>query len=359
MRTPTIGQEGGSYSPGSVPIMVAIDDRRRRRLAEELEENGFLLDAAGTTQDILLEEIDQALHPPVHERRIPSTGTILEPALESDAWTSGTHLDITRGPLRGQPLDAARRFADGFSSWLLRRASGENEWIIFDRPAGSERDLVVLVAAFGATIIQRHPSRSVRIAGGFGVWRWDGIRWHHEPPVRNWIDSLASEPGYGDPQVIESMLRFAVHDLGSMGIGALLVYRASAEPGPPVEEQLSTPPPLRIHTAPHLAPLRHALSQLDGAAIFDAGGTLRQLGVRLLPSSNSIELVEGFGGTRHTAGRRYSFDDPDATVIVVSEDGPVTVLRKGTVIDREGGSLTGDHPPPVESPVEDRRPAQE
>ncbi len=351
--------EAGSCRPGSVPMMMALDDRRRRRLAEELEESGFLLDAPSSAQGLLLEEIDRALHPPVHERRVPSSGTILEPALAPDAWTSGTQLDITRGPLGGQPLDAARRFADGFSSWLLRRGSGENEWIIFDRPAGSERDLVVLVAAFGATIVQRHPSGSVRIAGGFGVWRWDGFRWHHEPPVRDWVDSLASVPGHGDLEVIESMLRFAVHDLGSMGIGALLVYRSSAEPGPPVEEQLNAPPPLRIHAVPHLAPLRHALSQLDGAAIFDAGGTLRQLGVRLLPSGNSIDLVEGFRGTRHTAGRRYSFDDPGATVIVVSEDGPVTVLRRGAVIDRNGGSLTDDRSPHHEASLEAQLPTQE
>ena len=35
---------------------------------------------------------------------------------------------------------------------------------------------------------------------------------------------------------------------------------------------------------------------------------------------------------RHTAARRYSFDDPTATVIVVSEDGPVTVLRDGHIL---------------------------
>jgi DisA bacterial checkpoint controller nucleotide-binding len=324
--------------------MAALDDRRRGRLAEELEENGFGLGAAGSAQEILLEEIDRALHPPVHERRIASMGTILEPALPPGAWTSGTRLDITRGPLGDQPLDSARRFADGLSSWLLRRVGGESEWIIFDRPAGSERDLVVLVAAFEATIIQRHPTGSVRIAGGFGVWRWDGIRWHHEPPIRDWAGSLASEPRYGDPEVIESMLRFAVHDLGSMGIGALLVYRPDAEAGPPVEEELGMPPPLRIRTAPHLAPLRHALSQIDGAAIFDADGTLRQLGVRLLPSDASIELIEGLRGTRHTAGRRYSFDDPDATVIVISEDGPVTVLRNGTVIERDTGPAASQLP---------------
>jgi DNA integrity scanning protein DisA with diadenylate cyclase activity len=54
--------------------------------------------------------------------------------------------------------------------------------------------------------------------------------------------------------------------------------------------------------------------------------------VRLIPSSASEVVVEAFGGTRHTSGRRYSHDDPLATVIAVSEDGPVTLLRNGTVL---------------------------
>jgi DNA integrity scanning protein DisA with diadenylate cyclase activity len=39
--------------------------------------------------------------------------------------------------------------------------------------------------------------------------------------------------------------------------------------------------------------------------------------------------VDGRRGMRHIAGIRYSRDDPSATVVVISEDGPVTVLRDG------------------------------
>ena len=56
--------------------------------------------------------------------------------------------------------------------------------------------------------------------------------------------------------------------------------------------------------------------------------------MRLLPSPEAASSVEGFRGMRHTSGRRYSFDDPAATVIVISEDGPVTVLRNGELIGR-------------------------
>ncbi|HUY21539.1 MAG TPA: diadenylate cyclase [Acidimicrobiales bacterium] len=310
---------------------------RLRRLAEELEESGLRLEGTRTAREILLEEIDLALRPPVHERRVASGGTILEPTTDPATWASGTQLDITGAALGEQPLPAARRFADGLSSWLLRRTDGADEWIVFDRPAGSERDLVVLAGVLGATIVQRHPAGTVRIVGRFGVLRWEGLRWHHEPPVREWIDVLTVGPAHGDPVVLEAMLEFAVHDLGSLGIGALLIYRSDAEAGPRVEERLPTPPPLQIRRASHLAPLRHAIAQVDGAAVFDAAGVLRQLGVRLVPSATSERTVEALGGTRHTSARRYSHDDPFATVIAVSEDGPVSVLRNGAVIGRSPG----------------------
>ncbi len=305
---------------------------RLRRLAEELEESGMR--AAGTEvfHEMLVEEIDLALRPPVHERRVASSGTILEPKSDPASWASGTLLDITRGPLGEQPLPAARRYADGLSSWLLRHTEHRNEWMVFDRPAGSERDLVVLADVLDATIVQRHPAGSVRVVGGFGVLRWGGYRWHHEPPVSSWIDTVTAGSINGDAEVLEAMLEFAVHDLGSMGIGALLIYRPDPDPGPPVEERLPTPPPLQVRRPFHLAPLRHALAQVDGAAVFDASGTLRRLGVRLVPSSTAEETVDALGGTRHTSGRRYSRDDPQATVIAVSEDGPVSVLRNGEVL---------------------------
>jgi DisA bacterial checkpoint controller nucleotide-binding len=308
---------------------------RLRRLAEELEESGLRVDGTEAFCEMLLEEIDLALRPPRHERRVASVGTILDPTSDPATWTSGTQLDdITRKPIGRRPLPAARRFTDGLSSWLLRRSDGRNEWLVFDRPAGSERDLVVLAGVFGATIVQRHPAGPVRVAGTFGVLRWDGFGWHHEPPVRSWIDTVAALPVHGDPAVLKAMLAFAVHDLGSMGIGSLLIYRPDDAPGPAVEQRLPTPPPLHIRRPTHLAPLRHALSQIDGAAIFDADGVLRQLGVRLVPSNDAEETVEAFRGTRHTSGRRYSHDDPLATVIAISEDGPVSVLRKGAVLGR-------------------------
>ena len=305
---------------------------RQRRLAEELEEAGLVVDGSDDFRSLLLEEIDHALRPPVHERRVVSSGAILQPHTDPATWEAGTQLTITRSPADQHRLPAARLFADGLSSWLLRRTDDVNEWMVFDRPAGSERDLVVLASVFDATIVQRHPAGAVRVAGSFGILRWQGFSWHYEPPVHTWIDAVAATSAHGDSRVIEDLLKFAIHDLGSLRIGALLIFRPNGAPGPVVEELLPTPPPLRIRRATHLAPLRHALAQIDGAAVFDGDGVLRQLGVRLVPSDAAEQAVDALRGTRHTSARRYSHDDPLATVIAVSDDGPVSVFRDGEVL---------------------------
>src|SRR4051812_6923360 len=155
--------------------MPSLGSGRLRRLAEELGESGLRLEGTDAFRAMLLEEIDHALRPAVHERRVPSGGTVLEPRSDPDSWPAGTKLAIAHQAVGAQPLAAARRYADGLSSWLVRNADGADEWIIFDRPAGSERDLVVLADVLEATIIQRHPSGAVRIVGGFGVLRWDGM----------------------------------------------------------------------------------------------------------------------------------------------------------------------------------------
>jgi hypothetical protein len=328
---------GGWVSVGSVSAMGSSRPptaARLRRLAEELEETGARLDGAAEWRAIVLEEMDYALRPPSHEGRVFSVGTIVEPTKDPSGWDRGTELVITHRPTGPTPRADARLFADGLSSWLIRSSAAGDEWVIFDRPSGSERDLVVIADVMGATLIQRHPAGAVRVVGAFGVLRWDGVRWHHEPPISSWLDSITMCPAPGDPGILGTMLEFAVHDLGSRGIGATLVYRADDGGESRFEERMSLPPPLKISRPTDLAPLRHALAQVDGAAVFDSRGVLRQLGVRLVPSPDAESTVEGYRGMRHTAGRRYSFDDPGATIVVVSEDGPVTVLRNGELLGR-------------------------
>lgn len=323
-----------------------VTDRRLARLAEELAEEDALLEGPPEWRNLVLLELDYAIRPVVHERRVPSYGSIIEPAVDPEMWTGPTELSMTRRAISGYSIDDARRFADGLSSWLVRRLDGTAESVVFDRAAGSERDLVVLSKAMGATLVQRHPAGLVRVVGAFGVLRWDGLSWHQERPIGEWIDDVVACGLHGDREIISRLLAFAVHDLGARGTGAILVYQPQpepvTEPTPMFEVRLPTPPPLRIDRSADLAPLRHVLAQIDGAAVFDAAGTLRELGVRLVPSAEAESDVAGFRGMRHTSGRRYSFDDSMATVIVVSEDGPVTVLRNGEILGRSQSANSGN-----------------
>lgn len=328
---PAAAPPRASYA-GGVHASPATTRRRLARLVEELAEAGLDLDPDDARHAIAVEEIDYALRPKVHERRVPSYGAIVDPSGDPEAWAEETDLDIERRSVADRSTAAARPYADGMSSWLIRRPGGGDEWAVFDRPAGSERDLVVLADALGAIIVQRHPTGIVRVVADRGVYRWDGREWQYQPRVPAWIDTVGACRVHGDRDILETLLEFAVHDLGALGIGATLVYRPDERLEERFDKRLPTPPPLRVTHPADLAPLRHVLGQVDGAALFDEDGTLLEIGVRLVPSAAAEVEVEGFRGTRHTSGRRYSFDDPTATVIVVSEDGPVTVLRGGRIL---------------------------
>lgn len=316
------------------PRRDVIRARRRARLAEELEDEGIGFVLEDAPPEALVGELDYAMHPPVHERRVPSYGVILHPTVDPDAWTATTELTVTRRPTADFGDTQIRRFADGFSSWAVRREHGIDELIVFDRSAGSERDLVILAAAAGGVIVQRHPSGLVRVVGPSGVVRKDVTGWHHEPPLGAWLHEVPGCREAGSLTMLGRLVDFAVHDLGARAIGALLVLHPTGELAVAHEQRLPVPPELHIDRPHDLAPLRHALAQIDGASVFDASGTLRLMGVRLVPSRDAEQAVRGLGGTRHTSARRYSYDDPGAIVVVVSEDGPVTVLRAGEIIGR-------------------------
>lgn len=301
------------------------------RLVEELDEIGLHWDGREPWHEPALLALDYARRPAVFEHRVPSYGAIVAPTTDESTWNAGSGLEIEVRRTTSSWMQTARLFADGLSSWALVPMDGDAGAVVFSRPAGSERDLVVLAEVMGATLIQRHPNGTVRVVGTEGVHRWDGMRWQHVPPLSSWIDSVVSAcSATGGSPAIEGLLEFALHDLGARNIGATLIAGAVDDGG--FEARLPAPPPLSILSPSNLAPLRHALAQIDGATVFDADGAMRQIGVRLVPTEQAEATVPALRGMRHTAARRYSHDVPMATVVVVSESGSVTVLRGGHVL---------------------------
>ena len=66
-------------------------------MAEDLEESGLRWEGTDAFRELLVEEIDRALRPAVHERRVASSGTIIEPKSDPAEWASGSLLDIGAG----------------------------------------------------------------------------------------------------------------------------------------------------------------------------------------------------------------------------------------------------------------------
>lgn len=319
---------------------TAASRRRLDRLAAELEDEGVGFLVADERRTTVLDELDYALRPPVHEGRVPSYGTIIGPDSVADTWAAATHLVAERLATTDFGDAEVRRFADGISSWAIREAGGVEELVVFDRSASSERDLVILASASGGIVVQRHPSGVVRVVGDDGVARRDLTGWHHIPPLGPWLDQIPGCRESGRLTTLGLLLDFAVHDLGARGIGGLLIMNERGQLATEHEHQLPIPPALSIHRPHDLAPLSHALTQTDGATVFDGDGVLCWMGVRLVPSLEAEAEAEGrpriTGGTRHASAHRYSYDDPEAIVIVVSEDGPVTVFQAGEPVARTG-----------------------
>lgn len=321
-----------------------------RRLGEELDELDPSILTSVKDRQALLEELDYALRPAVHERRIPSYGAMVQPSTSLRDWSRTTGVGVSKRRVDDLTDATVRRFADGLASWAVRKPSGLDYLVVFERTVGSERDLTILAEATGSSIVQRHPNGTIRAAGAFGVLRNVGLSWHLEPPVSRWLDIVAH--GYDAPagDLLSRVLRFAVHDVAARQVGATFVISPGGRVADGTERRMGTPPEFRIDRPSDLAPLYHVLGQVDGAAVFDDSGTLRELGVRLVPSLEAESVVDPYRGTRHTSALRYSFDDPAATVIVVSEDGPVSVLqagrRLGTSAQTPHNHEAVDHPVP-------------
>lgn len=150
----------------------------------------------------------------------------------------------------------------------------------------------------------------------------DGLQQHlkaHAP--------MASEENFAD------LLMLAYYVLSTAHVGATFVWHITGEAPDTTNlkgeclsylELAGT----RKYTHPTIANL---LSQRDGATFLNRDTVLLETSIKLNPSKES-QCVPEYRGTRHTSARRYSYDHPECVLLVVSEDGPVTVISDGAII---------------------------
>lgn len=300
--------------------------RRIHRLADELADECVPL----PRDDFLLAEIAHARRPPVHEGRVGTYGAVVA---DHDTDLAACIASPHRIPLGEVDIAAARRYADGRASFVEVGPDGPKGLLLFEASVETEASAVRVQRSLDAAIVQRTRQDSVRVVTADGVVLWDGIRWTYKPHARHHAKRLAAETG-GDGDVAAALLDLAVHWLSAGHVGATLVWYLDddGDLGSWLDRTTSRlAPTLDVTRASHLGAIRSSLAQHDLATVFGPRGDLRLVGATLVHSRDAGDTIAAFPGARHTSARRFSADEHRAVVIVVSQDGPVTVFHKGQV----------------------------
>jgi hypothetical protein len=315
-----------------VPQHEASIAQRTERLRTELTEECEL-----TISEEALEELAHCRYVRPHEGRRPTYGAVVWPA-GTDATphvipalpSLASFVDFTT------PVNVIRRFANGRSSFVVRRPGAPPALVVDDAWLGTEQNLAAYSTAHGVVIVQRLATGRIRIFADRVVHSFENDVWMRRPTANVLRDAvIAVLPPHLD-ETATAILEFCVHWLSPASAGASLVWL----PGDGIDAdglKLSdawNPPELSLQDIGHRPAIAHALAQFDLAAVVDDAGVVRRAGVRL-EHGQAQEELDADGGMRHKSARSFSAFQPNALVFVVSADGPVTVFRAGEVLAAE------------------------
>lgn len=306
-----------------------LQQRVARLRAELHEELGLVL------PDEALEELAFTRYSAPHEGKRSAYGAVVGPFDQEQGRPSHPPLPSLAGFLdSGRPIEVLRLYADGRTSFVMRRPGGEPTLGIDPAWRGDEATLAAYANRTQTVVLQRLASGRIRIFDGVRVCSEEGGSWLSRPTAASYFEQLAPHLSPDAHPVARTILDLCVHTLSPAGHGATVVWFPDGqEPsGPFLDDSVAaTPPALSAAQPDHAAAIGHALGQLDRAVLLDAAGRLVRANITL--SSRPEDANLGFtGGTRHNSAGRYSAADERGVVFVVSADGPVTVLRAGQIL---------------------------
>jgi hypothetical protein len=302
-----------------------------RRLAEELAEDGIKLEEDDELRHVLWDELDYARRIPMFEGRRPLYGSFTMPSGMS-VTTAGGIADLV--PLDGLPREMARTFADGRSAFIVNRHDDDPLLVCFNRPVQYEAELVQLQEVTGARIVQRTAVfGQVRLFADRRVISWNGQEWTDRPTAAALLASLRRSAPDLHPAVAQGLLDLAVHWLSPARVGATIVVHEQDFQWASMDVATKFhAPPLSITNRQHFPAIYASLMQHDLATLVSADGSVRYLGVGLRSSEEAERAVDSDRGMRHRSAQRFSYDHPSTTIAVVSDDGPVTIFRRGVAV---------------------------
>jgi Probable sensor domain DACNK/DisA bacterial checkpoint controller nucleotide-binding len=310
--------------------------RAHERLREELSDDGVTLPGSPLEVDILLTELEHARRPPPFEGRPNIYGSFVLPG-ERSLINIDNLVEILDLPM---PIEQARRFSDGRSSFVVRRADGCPQLACFRRTIQYEADLVDIESSTGASIVQRTIMGTTRVFTPSGAVEWNGHRWQFRPSARMHLPALSAAVPEAPKPLLRGLLDLAVHWLSPARIGATFLLDLDPVPDDAHGFDMSAAldsPALSVLERHHYPPLFAVLAQTDLATLVDVNGAVGSLGVGLRSSVESERAVQMATGMRHRSAARYTWDHHHTVAFVVSEDGPVTLFRRGLPIAVRNG----------------------
>jgi DNA integrity scanning protein DisA with diadenylate cyclase activity len=345
----------------------AVVQRRIDRLRAEIAHENVPLSARHNfpaelqasfdmTTEFLCEEIIHARYVEVHEGYRPSYGVLLVPDIESPAvreldMTLGTSKDASevRGggtPLQdresetGSQIEDLRLVVDGERTFLLRDLHGRFRLLSLE--AAGQIELLEVARELSAICVQRGRDGRIEVITSSIVCINEGYDWRWLVTASEMLSHLTealNPPAAVLEEVITALaelLDLSVHLLSPRGIGATFVWRVSdtGSLGVLSNSPKSPPVPLNVLHRQDRYAVAALLASVDGACLVESDGTLASYWAMLDPSGTAKRLVAEMGGTRHTSAKRFSYDEPGSIVVVISEDGPVSVFSDGALIAR-------------------------
>lgn len=337
--------------------MTGADRVRRRieRLKTELRDEGvdLELDVDDPRYEMVVEELAYARQPPVHERMRNSYGALIFNKEAYDTFRAGGQLSGgSLGSFAGeyglnQPsasdLASLRKLCNGRTTFLARIPDVSSDLFELNVPANELR----LTWLRSAVVVQRTPGGSLKIFAPSRIYTFDEDEWSARPYASDAVYRLSRifiadlpKPTLGRSpyEILDQLVSFCLHELSPRHIGATFVWhpvqRAPWERSRYIADTGNVPAARVFFDAAHNHPdmLATLLSVVDGACLVGPTGEVQWIEAKLTSSDRAIRLVKAEGGLRHTSAKRYSFDDADCLVFVVSHDGPVTVYSDGMKI---------------------------
>lgn len=272
----------------------------------------------------IVDEVEYAVYPPKHEQKIPTYGSII---VAKHLLQGTDFLDV-----RKLSVETVRQLADGVSTFAIVRRNKHERILFRTASCNEELELIALHKQTKGMLIHRNHHSVVRVFRNEAIFTHESGTWFKRPYSRSVMGDVEKAVPQADLGILDHILQFAFHALSPSNVGATLVWWINDRKKVPKGGRDLSASGMGAANSAHFNALRSLLRQHDGALFIAPNGQVQSIGQHLKYTKNAEKFIKQVGGTRHTSAKRYSFDQPNAVVFVISEDGPVSVFSDGVKV---------------------------